>query len=72
MQVDMEAENSTQFQTGSAVVASGDCGNSNNNVSESSKDYMSTVTNRYIVQWQGYAAMTRPRRHHVSLEDSPN
>jgi len=40
MQAEIEAENSTPFQAGSVVVASGENGNSDDDVSESSENYI--------------------------------
>ena len=65
MQAEIEAENSTPFQAGSVVVASGECGNSADNVSESSKNYIAeeivghvggNKSRKYVVRWQGYDA----------------
>ena len=53
------------FQTGLVVVASGECGNSDDDVSESSGDYIAeeivghvgdNKSRKYIVRWQGYVA----------------
>ena len=65
MEAEIEAENATPSQVGSVVVASGECGNSDDDVSESSEDYIAeeivghvggNKSRKYIVRWQGYAA----------------
>merc|ERR1711966_216100 len=65
MEAEIEAEISTPSQVGSVVVASGECGNSDDDVSESSEDYIAeeivghvggNKSRKYIVRWQGYAA----------------
>ena len=63
MQADIEAENSTPFQAGSVVVASGEYGNSDDDVSESSEHYIAeeivdhidgNKSRKYVIRWQGY------------------
>ena len=65
MEAEIEAENSTPFQEGSVVVASGEYGDSDDDASESSEDYIAeeivghiggNKSRKYIVRWQGYAA----------------
>ena len=65
MQVEIEAENSTPSQPGLVVVASGQCGNNDDDASKSSEDYIAeeivghvggNKSRKYIVRWQGYAA----------------
>ena len=77
MEAEIEAENSTPFQEGSVVVASGEYGDSDDDASESSEDYIAEVivghvggnkSRKYIVRCKVMLQMTRPRSHHVSLE----
>ena len=65
MEAEIEAENSTPFQEGSVVVASGEYGDSDDDASESSEDYIAeeivghvggNKSRKYIVRWQDNAA----------------
>ena len=65
IQAEIEAENSTPFQEGSVEVARGEYGDSDDDASESSEDYIAkeivghvggNKSRKYIVRWQGYAA----------------